>query len=99
MSTARRRATYDDLMRVPETMVAAIIGGELITSPQPAIPHASAGTVIAADLAVLSTRRPATPETGWLVDPGSSPSCTSRRGVGAGLRRLAARAAAGAPRR
>jgi hypothetical protein len=32
MSTPRRRATYEDLMKVPEHMVAEIIDGELIVS-------------------------------------------------------------------
>ena len=50
MGSARRRATYDDLMRVPDTMVAEIIAGELITSPRPAMPHANASSVIGVDL-------------------------------------------------
>jgi len=44
MTTARRRATYDDLMKVPDTMVAEIIDGDLITSPRPAIRHAHTGS-------------------------------------------------------
>jgi hypothetical protein len=41
---ARRKypATYDDLRRVPDTMVAEIIDGELIATPRPASPHAYA---------------------------------------------------------
>jgi Uma2 family endonuclease len=39
---ARRRATYDDLIAVPEHLIAEIIDGELITSPRPAPPHALA---------------------------------------------------------
>src|SRR5438067_9418091 len=40
MGGARRRATYDDLVRVPEPLVAELIEGDLITSPRPALPHA-----------------------------------------------------------
>ena len=50
MKPARRPATYDDLRKVPEQMVAEIIGGELITSPRPAFPHARAASVLATDL-------------------------------------------------
>ena len=40
----KRRATYDDLLQVPEWKVAEIIDGELIVTPRPATPHAHAGT-------------------------------------------------------
>jgi Uma2 family endonuclease len=42
MGEPRRRATYDDLIAVPEHLIAEIIDGELITSPRPAPPHALA---------------------------------------------------------
>jgi Uma2 family endonuclease len=45
----KRRATYEDLMQVPDTKVAEIIDGELIVSPRPASPHAHAASGIAAD--------------------------------------------------
>lgn len=32
----KRTATYEDLMKVPYTMVAEIVDGELITNPRPA---------------------------------------------------------------
>lgn len=47
---ASRRATYQDLCKVPDIMVAELIDGELFTSPRPASPHALAGSVIGADL-------------------------------------------------
>src|SRR3989454_12110590 len=40
VAIGRRRATYEDLCKVPDTMVAEIIDGELIVTPRPAIPHA-----------------------------------------------------------
>jgi len=50
MTPARRRATYEDLLKVPDILIAEIIDGELITSPRPASPHARAASVIRADL-------------------------------------------------
>jgi len=47
---AKRRATYEDLLQVPDTMVAEIVEGELIVSPRPASPHAFTAAEIAADL-------------------------------------------------
>ncbi len=39
-----RPATYDDLMKVPDIMVAEIVDGELHASPRPAPRHANAGS-------------------------------------------------------
>ena len=39
-----RPATYDDLMKLPDNLVAEIIDGELHASPRPAPPHARAGS-------------------------------------------------------
>ncbi len=50
MNTARRRATYEDLLQVPDILVAEIVDGELITSPRPASPHAYATSAIIQDL-------------------------------------------------
>ena len=40
MSQSKPRATYKDLMEVPDTMVAEILDGELYASPRPAMRHA-----------------------------------------------------------
>jgi Uma2 family endonuclease len=50
MEPARRRVTYEDLLKVPDTMVAEIVDGELYASPRPASPHARAMSVIGSDL-------------------------------------------------
>ena len=42
--TAKRRATYEDLVDVPDHLVAEIINGALVTSPRPGSPHARAAT-------------------------------------------------------
>ena len=46
-----RRATYDDLLAVPDTKIAEIIDGELVVSPRPAVPHARVASVLSQDLA------------------------------------------------
>src|SRR5580765_1849534 len=40
MAAPKRRATYGDLIKVPEPLVAELVDGELITSPRPAFRHA-----------------------------------------------------------
>jgi hypothetical protein len=46
-----RPATYDDLMKVPDIMVAEIVDGELHASPRPAPRHAVAGSAVGSWLA------------------------------------------------
>ncbi len=46
--TSKRPATYEDLLQVPENLVAEIVDGELFTSPRPASPHARAATSVGA---------------------------------------------------
>jgi Uma2 family endonuclease len=50
MKPARRRATYADLLEVPEHLVAEIVDGDLYATPRPASPHARAATAIGQDL-------------------------------------------------
>lgn len=42
----REGATYEDLINVPENMVAELIEGELYASPRPAGPHTNAASVL-----------------------------------------------------
>jgi Uma2 family endonuclease len=42
-----RPATYEDLMKIPDIMVAEIVDGELHASPRPAPRHARAGSSLA----------------------------------------------------
>lgn len=50
VTAPRRRATYTDLLEVPEHLVAEILDGELVTSPRPASLHARAASAIGAAL-------------------------------------------------
>ena len=36
---ARRPATYEDILALPEHLVGEIVDGELVVSPRPAVPH------------------------------------------------------------
>ena len=47
---AKRRATYEDLLAVPEHLVAEIIHGVLVTQPRPATRHALAASVLGGEL-------------------------------------------------
>jgi Uma2 family endonuclease len=46
----RPKATYEDLLGVPDNKVAEIVDGELFVSPRPAAPHALAASVLGVDL-------------------------------------------------
>ena len=69
MNTARRRATYDDLLKVPDILVAEILDGELFTSPRPASPHARATTTLHGELDPFDRRTggPGGPGGWWLL--------------------------------
>lgn len=71
MKSACRKATYEDLLKVPEPLVAEIIDGELVTSPRPALPHALAGSAIGSALFDLFNRPPGdrdAPGGWWIID-------------------------------
>jgi len=61
VAIGKRRATYEDLCKVPDTMVAEIIDGELIATPRPAVPHARLASVLAGDLGPPFDRPPGDP--------------------------------------
>jgi Uma2 family endonuclease len=69
MANPKRRATYEDLTRVPEWKVAELIEGELIVGPRPALPHGYTGTTIVADVLTSFGGPPGTPERpgGWWI--------------------------------
>jgi len=68
----RRRATYEDLLAVPDEQVAEILDGELHVTPRPAAPHAVAHTNLLIDLgAALRRSEGDPPDGGWwfLTEP------------------------------
>ena len=70
MSQPRRKATYDELLAVPEHKVAEIIAGELVVSPRPASPHALAASAIGSVLFDRFNRPPgsgAVPGGWWIL--------------------------------
>lgn len=68
MNPARQRATYADLLQVPERFIAEIIDGELTTAPRPSFSHAHAASSIIQDLGSFS-RSPDGPDgpDGWWI--------------------------------
>jgi Uma2 family endonuclease len=65
-ATARRAATYEDLLALPEHVIGEILDGELHVQPRPASLHALAGTVLAGDLGAPFHRGRGGPG-GWLI--------------------------------
>jgi Uma2 family endonuclease len=61
------RATYQDLLRVPEPRVAEILEGELVVSPRPAGRHAVAAAMLAGHLAPLYIGGPSSPPGWWIL--------------------------------
>ena len=64
----RQPATYEDLLKVPEHMVAEIIEGELFTSPRPAPPHARASSILGGELSQRFDRGDGGPGGWWIFD-------------------------------
>lgn len=59
-----REATYEDLLKVPDHLVAEIVDGELYTSPRPGYRHTQATTALAADL-IMRFQRGTDGPGGW----------------------------------
>lgn len=62
------RATYQDLLKVPDHKVAEIVDGELYVSPRPAAPHALATSVLGAELSGPFHQGRGGPGGWWIVD-------------------------------
>jgi Uma2 family endonuclease len=63
-----RRATYEDLLKVPENLVAELIDGELYTWPRPGSAHAHAGSVLGGELNAAFERGRGGPGGWWIID-------------------------------
>jgi Uma2 family endonuclease len=66
VTSAPRRATYDDLLSVPDNLVGELIDGELITQPRPATRHARAASRLGAELDGPFDRGKGGPG-GWII--------------------------------
>jgi Uma2 family endonuclease len=64
-----RKASYADLMAVPDRFVAEILEGELFTSPRPASPHALAASSLGSTIFNQFHGPPGSPEApgGWWI--------------------------------
>jgi len=65
---AMRAATYEDLMRVPDHLVAEILEGELYATPRPAVPHAMAASVLGSELGNPFQQGRGGPGGWWILD-------------------------------
>lgn len=61
----QHRATYADLLEVPENRVGEIIDGELITQPRPAAPHARAASRLGMELGPVDRHKGG--PGGWII--------------------------------
>jgi Uma2 family endonuclease len=66
VSTAKRQATYADVLAAPEDMMAELIDGELDLQPRPAKPHALAATALGEELGPPFKRGRGGPG-GWIL--------------------------------
>ena len=68
-SPGPKRATYQDLLALPDNVVGEIVNGELVVSPRPAPPHAFASSAMGADLNQAFHRKPGGPggPGGWWI--------------------------------
>ncbi len=64
---ARRRATYQDLLTVPDHLVAEILDGELHTSPRPSLRHAVSASELGAQLVTAFSRGRGGPGGWWIL--------------------------------
>lgn len=63
---ARRRATYEDLLAIPEHLVAEILDGVLVTQPRPASRHTLAASSLGGELHGPFHRGKGVPG-GWII--------------------------------
>lgn len=66
-SGPKRPATYEDLLEVPDNLVAEIVDGELVTSPRPAIRHAGASSALQGTVFTAFDRRGGGTPGGWVI--------------------------------
>ena len=65
---AKKFATYEDLLKVPDNLVAEIIAGELITSPRPGPRHARASSTLGIEVGGPFDKGNGGPGGWWILD-------------------------------
>jgi len=68
VQTAEKPATYEDLLAVPENLVAEILSGRLYTSPRPAPRHARASSSLGVEVGAPYDRGRGGPGGWWILD-------------------------------
>jgi Uma2 family endonuclease len=66
--TARKPATYDDLVALPAHLVGELLGGVLYASPRPAPRHAAATSALGEELGPPFKRAQGGPGGWWILD-------------------------------
>jgi Uma2 family endonuclease len=67
-SPVKKAATYEDLLKVPEPLVAEILDGELYASPRPALPHTLCASALGALLGGAFQFGRSGPGGWWILD-------------------------------
>lgn len=67
-SEAKKFATYEDLLKVPDHLVAEIIAGELITAPRPGPRHVQAASILGIEVGGPFNRGKGGPGGWWILD-------------------------------
>ena len=67
-ASIRPRATYEDLLRVPDHLVAEILDGDLFATPRPALPHARTGSALGVEIAGPFDHGRGGPGGWWILD-------------------------------
>jgi hypothetical protein len=62
------RASYEDIVNLPENLVGEIIAGELITHPRPAPRHARASSLLGGELTGPFDKGTGGPGGWWILD-------------------------------
>src|SRR4051794_35234803 len=65
---AKKFASYEDLLKVPDNLVAEIIGGALITSPRPGQRHIRASSAIGIRIGAPFDQGMGGPGGWWILD-------------------------------
>lgn len=67
-ATVKRHATYDDLLKVPQPLVAEIVDGDLYASPRPSPRHARASSIVGVEIGGPFDRGRGGPGGWWILD-------------------------------